>query len=111
MTGTPSRTARAATVRWRLKEAGGELPARGTRSAYEAWQAWGEVADRTEPDSHSEGCRVDATGRWKEGHASYPGRSGVLPRGARKTGRWTDGAPEVSRSHTRWGIPSKGSTK
>lgn len=40
MTGTPSRTARAPTMRWGLEEAVGELPARGTRSAYEAWKAW-----------------------------------------------------------------------
>jgi hypothetical protein len=40
MTGTPSRTARATPARGRLKEAGGELPARGTRSAYEAWKTW-----------------------------------------------------------------------
>ena len=40
MTGTPSRTARAAAARRGLKEAGGKLPARGTRSAYEACQTW-----------------------------------------------------------------------
>ena len=40
MTGTPSRTARATPARGRLKEAGGELPARGTRSAYEACRTW-----------------------------------------------------------------------
>ena len=33
MAGTMSRTARAATVRWGLKEAVSKLPARGTRSA------------------------------------------------------------------------------
>jgi len=33
MAGTMSRTARAATVRWGLKEAVRKLPARGTRSA------------------------------------------------------------------------------
>ena len=72
------------------------------RSVRRAWReatcmvhvVWEPVRE-TEPDSHSEGCRVDVTGRWKEGHASYPGRSGVLPRGARKTGRW----PEPTSAH------------
>ena len=43
MMGTPSRTARAAAVRRGLKEAAGKIPARGTRSAYEArlyWARW-----------------------------------------------------------------------
>lgn len=40
MTGTPSRTARDVTARCGLKEAGGELPARGTRTASEACRTW-----------------------------------------------------------------------
>ena len=28
---------------------------------------------------HPEGAVVDATGIWHEGHASYPGKSAVLP--------------------------------
>ncbi len=38
MTGTPSRTAKVPIVRWDLKEAGGKLPTRGTRIAWEASQ-------------------------------------------------------------------------
>jgi hypothetical protein len=49
MTGTPSRTARASTVRCCLKEAGGELPARGTRSAYEAWRVWARLRRTPNP--------------------------------------------------------------
>jgi hypothetical protein len=40
MTGTPSRTARVSTARWNLKEAEGKLPARGTRTVYEAPARW-----------------------------------------------------------------------
>ena len=36
MTGTPSRTARASTARWGLKEAAGKALTRGTRTVYEA---------------------------------------------------------------------------
>ena len=32
-----------------------------------------------EAQYHPEGAAVDATGIWHEGHASYPGRSVVLP--------------------------------
>lgn len=45
MAGTPSRTARVSVARRNLKEAEGKLPARGTRTAYEAssWWARGRI--------------------------------------------------------------------
>jgi hypothetical protein len=39
----------------------------------------GEGAVKPEALCHPEGAGVDATGIWHEGHASYPGRSAVLP--------------------------------
>ncbi len=39
----------------------------------------GEGAMKPEAQYHSEDAAVDATGRWHEGHASYPGKSIVLP--------------------------------
>ena len=39
----------------------------------------GEGAIKPEARYHPEGAAVDATGIWHEGHASYPGRSVVLP--------------------------------
>ena len=39
----------------------------------------GEGAKKPEAQYHSEGAAVDATGRWHEGHASYPGTSAELP--------------------------------
>jgi hypothetical protein len=39
----------------------------------------GEGATKPEAQYHPEGAAVDATGTWHEGHASYPGRSVVLP--------------------------------
>ena len=79
MTGTPSRTARASVVRRSLKEAAGKVPARGTRTAYEAISRWARGHEDLKPDSHSDRLVVDAAGRWDESHASYPGRSGSLP--------------------------------
>ena len=78
MTGTLSQTARVSTARWNLKEAGGKVPARGTRTAYEAFSV-GEEASVSKARCHSEQGCVDAAGIWDEGHASYPGRSAYLP--------------------------------
>ena len=39
----------------------------------------GEGTIRPEAPYHPEGAAVDATGTRHEGHASYPGRSAVLP--------------------------------
>ena len=41
----------------------------------------GEGAKKPEAQYHSEGAAVDATGIWHEGHASYPGKSVLLPPG------------------------------
>ena len=51
---------------------------------------------------HPEGVAVDATGIWHEGHASYPGRSVILPLSGCATGvaRRRDGAAEVSRGRS-----------
>jgi hypothetical protein len=62
----------------------------------------GEGAKRPEARYHPEGAAVDATGVWHEGHASYPGRSVVLPRQRCATGvvRRQDGAAEDSRGRS-----------
>jgi len=39
----------------------------------------GEGAKKPEARDHPEGAAVYAPGIWHEGHASYPGRSVVLP--------------------------------
>ena len=39
----------------------------------------GEGAVKPEAQYHPEDAAVDAPGIWHEGHASYPGRSVVLP--------------------------------
>ena len=43
MARTPSRTARVSVARRNLKEAAGKLPARGTRTAYEASSWWASI--------------------------------------------------------------------
>ena len=71
----------------------------------------GEGAEKPEAQYHPEGAAVDATGIWHEGHASYPGRSAVLPSNAPPslvmgngcaTGavRRRDGTTEVSRGRS-----------
>jgi hypothetical protein len=79
MTGTPSRTARVPAARQDLKEAAGKVPARGTRIAYEAIDSWARGPKYPKPESHPERSVVYAAGIWDEGHAPYPGRSGLLP--------------------------------
>ena len=59
MTGTPSRTARVSVVRRNLKEAAGKLPARGTRTAYEASR---RAFARAVRPFHPRGKRRMATG-------------------------------------------------
>jgi hypothetical protein len=112
MTGTPSRTARASVVRRSLKEAGGKVLARGTRSAYEAAGRWARGREDLKPDSHSDRPAVDAAGRWDESHAPYPGRSGSLPNEARVAARRADGESEVSRGRSSRGrTAAKGQTE
>src|SRR5258708_38876360 len=59
----------------------------------------GEGAKKPQARYHSEGAAVDATGIWHEGHASYPGRSAVLPCATGVERCW-DEAAEVSRGHS-----------
>ena len=80
MTGTPSRTARASVERRSLKEAGGKVLVRGTRTAYEAVSRWARGQEDLKPDSHSDRLAVYAADIWDESHAPYPGRSGSLPK-------------------------------
>ena len=100
MTGTPSRTARAATVRWGLKEAEGKTLARRTGIVYEA-VVLGEESIVSEAQylygKHGRRCG----GHKCEGHASYPGRSVILPC-ASCIERCSDGLAEVSRRHISW---------
>ena len=79
MTGTSSRTARVSSARKNLKESAGKLPARGTRSVYEALSRWARRPIDSKPDSHPDRLDVDTTGIWEESHAPYPGRSGFPP--------------------------------
>jgi hypothetical protein len=112
MTGTPSRTARASVARRSLKEAAGKVPARGTRTAYEAVSRWARGPEDLKPDSHSDRLVVDAAGRWDESHAPYPGRSGSLPMKARVAVRRANGESEVSRGHSSRGrTAAKGRTE
>ena len=112
MAGTPSRTAGASVARRSLKEAAGKVLARGTRTAYEAVSRRARGPKDLKPDSHPGRLAVDGAGRWDEGHASYPGRSGSLPRGARVAARRADGESEVSRGHSSRGrTAAKGRTE
>ena len=95
MTGTPSRTARVPIVRWDLKEAEGKILTRGTRIACEA-SCRGARTRRCPKPSVIRNGPVYMRRVWKEGHASYPGRSACLPR-ARAAERESDGRAEVSR--------------
>ena len=74
MTGTPSRTARVPIVRWDLKEAEGKILTRGTRIACEA-SCRGARKRRCPKPSVIRNGPVYMRRVWKEGHASYPGRS------------------------------------
>lgn len=104
MTGTPSRTARATPARRCLKEAVSELPARGTRSTYEAWKAWARRRRTPNPKV------IRRPTRRCDGQVE--GKSRVLPREIwRFTPEGHEGASEVSRSHKRRGSTPKGSAK
>jgi len=56
MAGTPSRTARVSVARRNLKEAEGKLPARGTRTVYEASRWWARGRIDPKPDA----IRIDS---------------------------------------------------
>ena len=79
MMGIVSGTARVSTVRWNLKEAVRKVPARGTRSAYEASPSGRGGHKTRSPIVIREDEDVDATGIWDEGGISYPGRPLLLP--------------------------------
>jgi hypothetical protein len=77
--GIVSRTARVSIVRWNLKDAVSKVPARGTRSAYEAAPS-GRGGHKTQsPIVTREDGEVNATGIWDEGGTSYPGIPLHLP--------------------------------
>ena len=62
------------TVRWNLKEAGGKVPTRGTRTSSGVFSQ-GEVAKQAEAQKLS-GCEnVNGAGTWNESESSYRGRS------------------------------------
>ena len=61
-------------VRWNLKEAGGKVPARGTRTASEAGPV-GRVCQTKQSPNLSEAGQVHAAGIWDEGVRTYPRRS------------------------------------
>jgi len=73
MTGTVSRTARAAAARRGLEEAESKTPARGTRSAYEAIMSGREGQKIQSPIVIREGMGVYATGIWGEGVCAIHG--------------------------------------
>ena len=77
--GIVSRTARVSVVRRNLKEAVRKVPARGTRSAYEAAPSGRGGQKTRSPIVTREDGDVDATGMWDEGGMSYPGRPLLLP--------------------------------
>ena len=101
MTGTPSRTARVPSVRWDLKEAVGKLPARGTRTAYEATSWWARGRIDLKPDV----IRIETAymrrvcGR-KVTRLTLRDLSSC--RLARSVARRADGTAEVSRGHSSW---------
>jgi len=105
MTGTMSRTARAAAARWGLKEAVGKLPARGTRSAspaggYPGTHSRARRRQDSKPDSHPEGVGVDATGIWEESQCAIPGEICPSADDANPVTRRDEGQAEVSRGHS-----------
>jgi hypothetical protein len=57
-----------------------------------------------------EGCDVDPTAAWREGHRSYLGRSRLMPERATRSGRFTE--REVSRGRSvRWAAHESGGLK
>lgn len=110
MTGTPSRTARAIIARWCLKEAEGELPARGTRSAYEAWRVWARVRGAPNPIVIRKAAVYMRRVYGRKVTRLTPGDLAFCPEGLAKP---QGGSMERQKSAgaIRDGEPSKGSTK
>ena len=97
-----SRTARAITARWGLKEAVRKLPARGTKRIQGIY-LWARGPKDSKPNSHPEGIAVDATGMWEESRCAIPGEICPPGLGASVVVRRHDGRAEVSRGHTGFG--------
>ena len=109
MTGTPSRTARVSSARRNLKEAAGKLPARGTRTTYEATARWA----RGQIDSKPNVIQIrPAYMRRVYGRKVTRLTLRDLPscRKAMAVARRPDGLAEVSRGHSsplhRWSDPA-----
>jgi hypothetical protein len=62
------------TVRWNLKEAGGKIPTRGTRTS-SGVLSQGEAAKQVETQKLSRCGTVNDAGTWNESESSYRGRS------------------------------------
>jgi hypothetical protein len=92
MAGTMSRTARAATVRWGLKEAERKLPARGTRSAYKAPVSGRGGMKTQSPVAIRKGWVYMRRVYGRKVGVQYPGRSVRPPKCyfRHETGGWTD---------------------
>ena len=84
MTGTISRTARAAAARRGLKEAERKSPARGTRSAYEAAASGREGTKIQSPIVIRKARKYMRRVYGEKVSAQYPGRSACLPIGYRR---------------------------
>jgi len=57
-----------------LKEAGGKVPTRGTRTL-SGISDWMSLQNKTKSKSYTENRSVNDAGTWNEGHLSYRGRS------------------------------------
>jgi len=62
------------TARWNLKEAGGKVPTRGTRTSSGICNA-DKVATQTEVQKLHGRCGVNGAGTWNESYLPYHGRS------------------------------------
>ena len=104
---TPSRTATAL----RQRNVGRKLQAKLRPEEHEAHtrrSTGGREGTHTRsPICHPDRSGVYAPGIWSEGHASYPGRSGRLPRASVVVSRRVWG-PEVSRGHSSRGVRDEG---
>ena len=99
MAGTPSRTARVSVARRNLKEAEGKLPARGTRTAYEATSGWARGRIDPKPDAiRTDSAYMRRVGGRKVARLTLRGLSVCLR--ARTAGRRPDEPAEVRRGHS-----------
>lgn len=61
-------------VRWSLKEAGGKIPARGTRTSSGIWHGM-SLQDKAKSNELHGHVSVNGAGTWKESESPYRGRS------------------------------------